>query len=393
MSTVSTVKPSGSLVYNSQLHSKYISAYGNAYGPSRYLIAVQLKQPVQTSPLSNTGNPRCHRVPENAIVLLKHFPVEEDSKSLSTSLVFTVRFSLPGAVRIEKPDVKSMLETFFPPLSLLLAVYYKGTLFTVTNFNPFKEDLARNRKDAVYHTLVQLVQTVDLRTVSTQLTGTTVLPIQLLGRFRYFRRNLCRKTFRSKVEIYSSWYPLASILYKNSFIHHFETIPSSTFARKIFKIHNRLSHYEAVWYSRDPSAKTTMKRFVEELQAIPPDFYTCEVSLDDKCLVGVMGIVNTMPPTAAKCEYLSPMVVAKFDHQFSDVNQRKCNMWLPLFRNPLIFRDEALRFYLLGGGDLQLNVLKLMLNHLEERWRIDKFKYMRADLRIVYDILGGGDGT
>jgi hypothetical protein len=163
-----------------------IVAYGYAYGPSKYFIALQLKQ-----------------------------RLEEDDEE------------------------ETVLESFFPSKADIVFKHFdRHTLFTICKSNPFFRLLRPNPKNAAFRVLRDVAETLNLSNLDEK-----VLPIDFIERFRVFKQ--CDT---AKIRNYCYWYPLAQRLYRPSFEKLFDgSIPAhrqTSTAWKLYRLSQRLKELD-----------------------------------------------------------------------------------------------------------------------------------------------------
>ncbi|GFT26049.1 uncharacterized protein NPIL_17121 [Nephila pilipes] len=334
---------------------KYVIVTGNQYR-NLHFLALRFKNPVIIQ--KHFGVPtNTLRVPPETCILVDTTSPTLKMKIAEPTMLFTFE-SHPEDIR--NPSEKDLLEMLFPRRYFVYKTFYMRTLFVISYVNPFKSIWTRARKNSAFHALVKMylscIQRVEPFT------------IEVASTMRFFKRNN-----RVNIENFTTWYPLAYDMTIENMIHLFKHEPTVCFARSLFQILKRSDQH--VLPPHHP----------------PPDFYTCQTTLNDEDPVGVAcRIVDS------KVEYVSVMILSYTKEWFLDTNNMSCcfvptsrlamcKHWFPLLKDKQTWETFGQTWYV---SDLMKHCIQLSsLIDWVSIQTSEPYRHIRNDLIQVYQIL------
>ncbi|KAG8175218.1 hypothetical protein JTE90_022641 [Oedothorax gibbosus] len=215
-----------------------------------------------------------------------------------------------------------LLKCLFPKQDFVFSVFHIRTLYVASYHNPFQTIWRVIRKGVAFQALVKMLDSCVLKTCP--------FTIDIAAMMRHFKRNKTIDLFN-----FSNWYPMARMMCEKNYRTCYYHAPTTEYGHLIYKICKR------------------SKEFQLSANHPPPEFYTCQITLDDTKPVGIAcSVVDN------KVEYVSTFVVSYTDHWFLDTNRTsccfspsepryaKCRYWFPLLKDKETWLKYGLGWYL-----------------------------------------------
>lgn len=272
-------------------------------------------------------------------------------------------FLLDNLNRMKSHLEFELLKNLFPKQNFLISVFHIRTLYVASHFNPFQTIWRVIQKSLAFRGLVKMLESCVLKT--------SPFTFEIAAMMRHFRRNSSVDMFK-----FSNWYPMAQFLCQSNYDLCFYHAPTTEYGKMLFKILKRIKSHQIA--TNHP----------------PPDFYTCQISLDNTIPVGIACcIVND------RVEFVSPMVVSYTDSWYKDntytpccfsphdPRPATCRNWFPLMKD----KETWLTF----GCTWYMNKYLQKMIHLTSiiDWlsiqTTEHYKHMRTDLLQIFVMLYG----